>query len=378
MADNSNRNLFTDCELQREGESPGYPGQESQSSTLKSGALDLPAAHSTLILGEYNSGQYGEVAARPRLLTPVLARSGELGVRLVGGNKVGIFVHSLEADSAAGRAGLQRGDQILEYNGTDLSSATAEQAAYELAKPVEHVSILAVFRPRIYTQVKDQPGDSYFIRAMFDRLDSAPPGLLFRKEDILWVDNTMYQGVPGQWSAWLLDTEGRPTSWGVIPSKYKVEEGQMLKRSSEFSSRRSFFKRKKVELEGRELAVYSEVETMLSQTDTERLHRQLQTSSYLRVEKRQHPGLRPVLLVGPYAQPVMDKLAADYPARFSSCQPEILTADQATVERGAADQLFIDYRRRGSQYEVITMRSVRATLQTGRHPLVEVSNQSQG
>ena len=109
---------------------------------------------------------------------------------------------------------------------------------------------------------------------MFGRLNSAPPGLLFRKEDILWVDNTMYQAVPAQWSAWLLDTEGLPNSWGVIPSKYKVEKGQMLKRSSEFSSQRSFLKRKKVELEGRELAVYSEVETMLNQTDAE-LHRRL-------------------------------------------------------------------------------------------------------
>ena len=44
--------------------------------------------------------------------------------------------------------------QILEYNGLDLRSATAEQAAYELAKPVENVSILAQYSPEKYNIVK--------------------------------------------------------------------------------------------------------------------------------------------------------------------------------------------------------------------------------
>ncbi len=37
--------------------------------------------------------------------------------------------------------------QILEYNGVDLRSATAEQAAYELAKPADKVSILIQYNP---------------------------------------------------------------------------------------------------------------------------------------------------------------------------------------------------------------------------------------
>ena len=42
----------------------------------------------------------------------------------------------------------------MEYNGVDLRTASAEQAAYELAQPVqEHVSILAVFRPELYREV---------------------------------------------------------------------------------------------------------------------------------------------------------------------------------------------------------------------------------
>lgn len=43
--------------------------------------------------------------------------------------------------------GLRSADQILEYNGIDLRQATAEQAAYELAKPAEKVSILVQYNP---------------------------------------------------------------------------------------------------------------------------------------------------------------------------------------------------------------------------------------
>lgn len=82
-----------------------------------------------------------------RLVFPIMKKSGDLGVRLVGGNAVGIFIHSVERDSAAYKASLRCADQILEYNDVDLRQATAEQAAYELAKPAEKVSILVQYNP---------------------------------------------------------------------------------------------------------------------------------------------------------------------------------------------------------------------------------------
>ena len=66
---------------------------------------------------------------------------------MVGGNAVGIFIHSVDADSAAYHASLRGADQILEYNGIDLRQATAEQAAYELAKPAEKVTLLVQYNP---------------------------------------------------------------------------------------------------------------------------------------------------------------------------------------------------------------------------------------
>ena len=94
-----------------------------------------------------------------------------------------------------------------------------------------------------YNAIKDQPGDSYFVRAMFSRtlppqggshhnhhgVDGSPQ-LGFKKDDILYVDNTMYNGVPGNWSAWVVDVEGKRGQWGIIPSKYKVDEELLMKR----------------------------------------------------------------------------------------------------------------------------------------------------
>ena len=37
----------------------------------------------------------------PRIVAPVMKKSGDLGVRLVGGNAVGIFIHSVEINSVA-------------------------------------------------------------------------------------------------------------------------------------------------------------------------------------------------------------------------------------------------------------------------------------
>ena len=51
----------------------------------------------------------------------------------------------------------------------------------------------------LYNRILPWPGDSYYVRAMFDRVpDSNQPYLLqFNKDDILFVENTMYNGVPG-------------------------------------------------------------------------------------------------------------------------------------------------------------------------------------
>lgn len=74
-----------------------------------------------------------------------------------------------------------------------------------------------------YNEIKDKPGDSLYIRALFDRTGDVGDNLQlrFKKDDILYVDNTMFNGVPGSWRAWLIDEDGVKSPCGIIPSKYK-------------------------------------------------------------------------------------------------------------------------------------------------------------
>lgn len=74
-----------------------------------------------------------------------------------------------------------------------------------------------------YNDIKDKPGDSFYIRALFERSEEMGDALQlrFRKDDVLYVDNTMFNGVPGHWRAWLVDQDGNRQQCGIIPSKYK-------------------------------------------------------------------------------------------------------------------------------------------------------------
>lgn len=81
----------------------------------------------------------------PRVLTMHPKKSTNLGISLMGGNAVGIFVHDVQKNSIADLAGLKKGDQILEYNGVDLRCVTAETAATEISKPAESVTVLAQY-----------------------------------------------------------------------------------------------------------------------------------------------------------------------------------------------------------------------------------------
>lgn len=78
----------------------------------------------------------------PRLLTMNTKKNTNLGISLMGGNAVGIYVHDVQKNSIADIAGMKKGDQILEYNGVDLRRVTAEYAASEISKPADKVNVL--------------------------------------------------------------------------------------------------------------------------------------------------------------------------------------------------------------------------------------------
>ena len=57
------------------------------------------------------------------------------------------------------------------------------------------------------------------MRALCDHEAETDRELTFKKDDILFIDNTLFNGVPGVWRAWLVDDEGNKLRSGTIPSK---------------------------------------------------------------------------------------------------------------------------------------------------------------
>lgn len=71
------------------------------------------------------------------------------------------------------------------------------------------------------------------------------------------------------------------------------------------------------------------------------------------------PVFRPVLIVGPLADCVTEKLIQDFPDKFTRCVPEVMHCSQATMEKGIADNLFVDYRKKGSFFECTSVSAVK-------------------
>lgn len=310
-------------------------------------------------------------------------KCSNLGISLVGGNAVGIFVHSVQTGSLAYSSGLRTGDRILEYNTTDLRQATAEEAAYELAKPADKVMVLTQYCIDRYNEIKDKPGDSFYIKALFDRpgetVQKDDIQLRFKKDDILYVDNTMFNGVPGSWRAWLLDNDGVRNQCGIIPSKYKVEEEMVVRRSlgdlegeARRGTRRSFFRRKKHQRsDSKELASFSNI-GLGWYSDSGTLNEETSLASYQRVISLNYPASRPVLVVGPLGDCVTDKLIQDFPDKFARCVPEIMHCSQAVMEKGITDNVFVDYRKKGSYFECTSVHAVQDMCEKKIHCVIDV------
>ncbi|XP_069186254.1 disks large homolog 5 isoform X4 [Procambarus clarkii] len=336
-----------------------------------------------------SGGNMGSTSCEPRVVYLELNKSHNLGIQMVGGNALGIFVHAVPPDSPAAKAGLRPGDHILEYNGVDLRHATAEQAASELAKPADNVKMLVQYNYQRYEEIQDQPGDSFYIRALFDRLGDVGDStdLRFRKKDILYVDNTMFNNVPGLWRAWVVDEDGHKRQCGTVPSKDKVEEEMRLQRSvgdlqmdssrrGSTSARRSFFKRKKhsrsSSRDSKELASFSDA-SLNSYTETAPMHDEPSPHSYIRVERLDYLVRRPVVMVGPLWELVCDKLVHDYPHNFTRCVPEVSRLSSAEMEAAVQKNIIVDYRRRGSHFEATTVSQVKEICDKSCHGILDIS-----
>uniref|UniRef100_A0A671RK68 Calcium-activated potassium channel subunit alpha-1-like n=1 Tax=Sinocyclocheilus anshuiensis TaxID=1608454 RepID=A0A671RK68_9TELE len=324
--------------------------------------------------------------AEPRLV--VLRKTQvDLGLKICGGNLTGVFVEALEEDSPArGAEGLQPGDLILECNSVSLKKKTAEEVYLEMLKPSENVTLRVQHRPEHFRRVKEAPADGFYIRALFDHVGDLEQELSFKKDDILYVDDTMPGGNLGYWLAWQLDENAQKLVRGHVPSKcmidqdsqrqYSVTDGKDDSSSGKTLSaaaRRSFFRRKlkhkrSSSKEGRDAPAADAVST-----DSMPFMDDCLSPAYQRVQKVESTNRRPVLILGPLVEPIKDMLLREAPGKYCRCLPEGMKATQQAIERGVKDCLFIDYKRRSGHFDVTTVASIKEITEKDCHCLLDIA-----
>lgn len=308
------------------------------------------------------------------------------GVHLCGGNLHGVFVAEVEDDSPArGPDGLVPGDLILEYGNLDVRSRTVEDVYVEMLKPKDSIRLKVQYRHEEFTRVKGLPGDSFYIRALYDRLAEVEPELSFKKDDILYVDDTLPQGMFGSWMAWQLDENAQKIQRGQIPSKYVMDQefsrrlsmsevkDDSTAKTLSAAARRSFFRRRHKHKrsgskDGKDLLA---LDTFSS--DSIPLFEDSVSLAYQRVQKVDCTSLRPVLILGPLLDVVKEMLVNEAPGKFCRCPLEVMKASQQAIERGVRDCLFVDYKRRSGHFDVTTVASIKEITEKNRHCLLDIA-----
>uniref|UniRef100_A0AAX7SN23 Discs, large homolog 5a (Drosophila) n=1 Tax=Astatotilapia calliptera TaxID=8154 RepID=A0AAX7SN23_ASTCA len=326
----------------------------------------------------------GRKAGEPRLVT--VRRPGvEVGVTLCGGNLRGVYIESLDEDSPArGPDGLLPGDLILEYNSVNMKNKTAEEVYVEMLKPAETVTLKVQHRPDDFNVVKDISGDGFYIRALYDRVGEAEGDLSFKKDDILYVDESLPKGIFGTWMAWQLDENAQQIQRGQIPSKYMMDQEfyrrhsvtEMKEDSSKTLSaaaRRSFFRRKQKHKRSSSKDSKEMVALDTISTDSIPFLDDCVSLAYQRVQKVECTSPRPVLILGPLTDPVKEMLVKESPGKFCRCVLEVMKASQQAIERGVKDCLFIDYKRRSGHFDVTTVASIKEITDKGCHCLLDIA-----
>ncbi|XP_077959408.1 disks large homolog 5-like [Gasterosteus aculeatus] len=354
------------------------------------GTVTPPSKHATPTTSPHNSFRFPGCSAR-RAAEPRLVRlkriQVELGVLVCGGNLYGIFVEGLDDESPAKCPdGLLPGDLILEYNGICMKNKTKEEAYLEMLKPAETITFKVQNCVDNLPAIKESPGDGFFIRALYERVAEVEQELSFKKDDILFVEDTLPNGNFGYWTAWQLDENAQRLEKGQIPSKYMMDQEFYRRHSAadvkddngtgktlSAAARRSFFRRRlkhkrSGSKDGKELMTLDGIST-----DSLPINEDGVSLMYQRVQRVQGSFPRPVVVLGPLVEASKDMLVKEVPDQFCRCLPEIMKASQQAIERGVKDCVFIDYKRRSGHFDVTTVASIKEIAEKDCHCLLDIA-----
>uniref|UniRef100_A0A671SJL7 Tight junction protein ZO-3-like n=1 Tax=Sinocyclocheilus anshuiensis TaxID=1608454 RepID=A0A671SJL7_9TELE len=260
-------------------------------------------------------------------------KEGSVGLRLVGGNDVGIFVGGVQPNSPAQMQGMQEGDQILEVNGVDFNHFTREEAAMYLMNvhAGERIDIRTQNKMNIYKKIlKSSLGDSFYIRTHFDHVAESSVGLSFTRGEVFRVVDTMHRGKLGTWLAVRMGNNLHELDKGTIPNQTKAETLANLEQAQRISAaerqasgpRAEFWK-----LRGLRGAKKNARRT---RDDLLQLTIQGKFPAYEKVVLREANFKRPIVILGPLNDIANEKLARELPDEFEVLRNTVLNQTLVT------------------------------------------------
>ncbi|KAM4053401.1 tight junction protein ZO-3 isoform 2-T2 [Anomaloglossus baeobatrachus] len=242
-----------------------------------------------------------------------------IGLRLAGGNDVGIFVAAVQEGSPASREGMKEGDQILQVNETSFHNMTREDAVQYLMNLPQNEDVLVLTQGKedIYRKmIKSNVGDSFYIRTHFDYEADAPSCQNFSRGEIFHVLDTMYRGKLGSWLAVRVARDLKEMDKGIIPNRVRAEQyaslETVLKPPSSSGPRAEFWKLRG--LRGAKKILKK------SREDLSAITSKAKYPPYEKVVLREASFKRPVVILGPITDIAHIKLCADLPQEFESAE----------------------------------------------------------
>ncbi|XP_075064196.1 tight junction protein 1 isoform X4 [Mixophyes fleayi] len=313
--------------------------------------VDLPVSPSD---GPFPNSTHEDGMLRPSMKLVKFRKGDSVGLRLAGGNDVGIFVAGVLEDSPAAKEGLEEGDQILRVNNVDFTNIIREEAVLfllDLPKG-EEVTILAQKKKDVYRRiVESDVGDSFYIRTHFEYEKESPYGLSFNKGEVFRVVDTLYNGKLGSWLAIRIGRNHKEVERGIIPNKNRAEQlasVQYTLPKTAGGDRADFWRFRGLRSSKRNLRK--------SREDLSAQPVQTKFPAYERVVLREAGFLRPVVIFGPIADVAREKLAREEPDVYEVARSE--PRDAGTDQRSSG---------------IIRLHTIKQIIDRDKHALLDVT-----
>ncbi|KAK7170508.1 hypothetical protein R3I94_000647 [Phoxinus phoxinus] len=313
--------------------------------------VDLPVSPSD---APVPSVAHDDSILRPSMKLVKFKKGESVGLRLAGGNDVGIFVAGVLEDSPAAKEGLEEGDQILRVNNVDFANIIREEAVlFLLDLPRgEEVTILAQKKKDVYRRiVESDVGDSFYIRTHFEYEKESPYGLSFNKGEVFRVVDTLYNGKLGSWLAIRIGKNHQEVERGIIPNKNRAEQLSSVQYTlpkTAGGDRADFWRFRGLRTSKRNLRK--------SREDLSAQPVQTKFPAYERVVLREAGFLRPVVIFGPIADVARDKLGREVPDLFELAKSE--PRDAGTDQRSSG---------------IIRLHTIKQIIDRDKHAVLDIT-----